>query len=133
MAMEEDLVARLTGDTALAALVGSEVCWGDRVRGAPLPAITLLMVSPGTDYDHGGPNGEDEPRIQFDCWAATADEAAAVKRALKACMEPAATVGDTKFEEGFLDAESWIDEGEQDGGEALYRISQDYIFLHSPA
>lgn len=133
MAMEEDLVARLVADAAIAALVGEEVSWGDRVRGAPLPAITLLMVSPGTDYDHGGANGEDEPRIQFDCWGATADEAAAVKRAVKACMETPATVGDTKFDEGFLDAESWIDEGEQDGGETLFRISQDYIFLHSPA
>lgn len=133
MAMEEDLVARLTGDTAIAALVGDAVSWGGLNRDDPVPAIVLLMVSPGRDYDHDGPTGEDEPRIQIDCYASTDVTAAALKRAVLACMEAPATVGSTKFEEGFLDVESWIDEGEQDGGAPLFRVSQDYIFLHSPA
>lgn len=133
MGMKVDLVTRLTSNPAIAALVGYEVTWGDRFRGGALPAITLLMVSPGRDYDHSGPNGEDEPRVQFDSWGRTDEEADAVATAIRSCMELPAIVGETQFEEGFLDSEATVDEGEQDGGEALFRVSQDYIFLHSPA
>lgn len=131
--MEDDLVARLKGDTTIAALVSEAVSWGGLNREDLVPAIVLQMVSPGRDYDHDGPTGEDEPRIQIDCYAPTDAQAAALKRAVQDCMEQPATVGSTKFEEGFLDTESWIDEGEQDGGEPLFRVSQDYIFLHSAA
>lgn len=140
MTMNIDLRTRIRGDYGVASVAGADpqddlpmVNWGDRVRDAPLPAITMLIVSPGRDYDHNGPTGEDEPRVQFDCWGTTAEEAAALADALRTCIEQPATVGGTRFEMGFLDGESWIDEGEQDGGDPLFRITQDYFFLHAPA
>lgn len=131
--MKADLVARLKADTAVAAIAGEAVTWGDRLREESVPALTLLLVSPGRDYDHNGPTGEDEPRVQIDCYGRTDEEADALAQAVRDCLEQPAVVGSTRFEEAFLDAETTIDEGDQDGGEPLYRISQDYIFLHSPA
>jgi len=133
MGMEADLRARLLADSGVEATGCTGVSWGGRNREDGLPSLVLLMVSPGRDYYHGGATGEDEPRIQIDTYGATDEEADALSKAVRACLEQAATFGDTKFEEGFLDGEQWIDEGEQDGGATLFRISQDYIFLHSPA
>lgn len=130
MAMEEDLVARLTGDAGVAALVGDAVSWFGRVRTDALPALILQKVSPGREYDHAGPDGLDGPRVQFDCMATTATDAVALSRAVIACMEPAATVGDTKFHTAFLEGEIWIDESEQDGGDALFRLALDFVFYH---
>jgi hypothetical protein len=131
--MKMALVMRLKADADVAAIAGQAVTWGDRDRENPLPALTLLMVSPGRDYDHNGPTGEDEPRVQIDSYGRTDEEADALAQAVRNCLEQPAVVGSTRFEEAFLDAETTIDEGDQDGGEVLFRISQDYIFLHSPA
>lgn len=133
MAMEEDLIARLGADSAVAALVGARIGWGGRWREDALPVVVLTMVYPGRDYDHAGPDGLDNPRVQFDCLAQTAITAAALKRAVTACMETPATVGGTRFWNGFLEGESWIDEGEQDGGEPLFRVSLDFTFMHEEA
>lgn len=126
--MKSDLALRLSEG-----LGGPSVTWSGRVRGDGVPAIVLTLVSPGRDYDHGGPTGEDESRVQIDSYGSTDDEAAALALAVRAMMEAPATVGGTRFEEGFLDAEQDYDEGEQDGGSLLFRVSQDFIFLHSPA
>lgn len=131
--MKADLVTRAVDDAGVGALVGESVSWSGRVRGDALPVLVLTMVSPGRDWDHDGPTGEDESRVQFDSYAATVDEANALALAVRAMMEAPATVGETRFEEGFLDNEQDFDEGEQDGGAPLFRVSQDYIFLHSPA
>lgn len=129
--MKADLVMRALEDPGVGGLVGDAVSWSGRVRGDTLPALVLTMVSPGRDWAHDGPTGEDESRIQFDSYAATVDGADALAQAVRDMMEVPATVGTTRFEEGFLDAEQDFDEGEQDGGSPLFRISQDFIFLHS--
>lgn len=128
--MEIDLVTRLTGDTAIAALVGEAVSWFGRSRGDGLPALVLTKVSAGREYDHAGADGLDGPRVQIDCLAVTATDTVALRDAVLACMEPAATVGDTKFHNAFLEGEIWIDESEQDGGEALFQLALDFIFYH---
>lgn len=133
MAMEEALIARL--DAAVGMLVGSDadgdpaIKWGDRPRGV-LPALVLTKVSPGRDYDHDGWDGLDEPRVQFDAWAATAEAAAELSRAVLAEMEAGADVDGVRFHAAMLDSETWSDEGEQDGGAPLFRVSQDFLFYH---
>lgn len=130
MPMEENLVTRLTDNAGVSAIAGQRVSWFGRVRGDGLPALVLGKVSAGREYDHAGPDGLDSPRIQIDCIANTAAQTVALKRAVLACMEPAATVGDTKFHNAFLEGEIWIDDSEQDGGEALFQLSLDFIFYH---
>ncbi|MDP3550611.1 MAG: DUF3168 domain-containing protein [Novosphingobium sp.] len=128
--MEEDLVARLVADAGVSAIVDEAVSWFERNRDDALPAVVLQKVSPGREYSHDGPDGLDGPRVQFDCLGRTMDEAAALKRAVLACMEQGATVGDTVFHIAFLEGENWISQGEQDGGEALFQLSLDFIFYH---
>jgi hypothetical protein len=136
MAMEEDLVARLAGDAAIGAAIGRDaddvpsISWGLPLQGASRPWLVLSKVSPGRDYTHGGADGLDGPRVQFDVLADTDVATATLARAVCTVMQQAAEVGGTRFHEGFLEAETWIDEGEQEGGGAVFRVSQDFTFYH---
>lgn len=136
MGMEADLVARLDADAGTGVLVGRDaddvasISWGLLVQGAPWPALVLTKVSPGRDYTHGGPDGLDGPRVQIDVLAETDIAADALAKAVIACMEGAGTVGGTTFHHGFLEGESWVDEGEQAGGKALFRIVLEFTFYH---
>lgn len=125
--MEEALVARLT---AVATPAGDRVSWFERVRGDALPALTLTKVSPGREYTHDGPDGLDGPRVQIDSWAATPEDAAGLSRAVLPVMEAGADVGGVRFHPAELVGETWLAEGEQDGGAPIYRVMQDFIFYH---
>lgn len=127
MPMEEALVARLV---AAATPAGERISWFGRQRGDALPAGVLFKVSPGEDWTHEGPDGLLHPRVQIDSYAATETDAAALSRAIHAEMQLQRTVGGVTFYPAQLAGEQWIDEGEQDGGDPLFRVSQDFQFYH---
>lgn len=130
MPMEEDLVARLTGDAAVAAIVGQRVSWFGRQRGDGFPALVLSKISPGREWTHDGPDELDRPRVQIDAYSDDPDEALALSRAVRAEMETTADVGDTRFHPAMIDTDQLVDDGELDGGQPLFRAVQDYQFYH---
>ena len=125
--MEEALVARVV---AAATPAGDSVSFLDRQRGDPLPAITLLTITPGEDWNHAGPTGLDEPRVRFDCYADSDEGALALKRAVRAEMRQARETGGVRFHPAELVAERWLPDGEQDGGQAVFRIQLEFQFFH---
>lgn len=138
MAMEGDLVALLAGNLGISAVIGKagsvpSISWGLPVQGAPWPALVLAMISPGRDYTHGGWDGLDGPRIQIDALAETDVGALALADAVLAAIEAGGTAGGRKFEPGFLEDRTTIDEGNLEGGRPLYRISQDFLIYHKGA
>lgn len=130
MAMQHDLVMRLQLAAEVGALAGDRVSWAGFQRGDGLPGIALYMISPGREWTHSGPDGLDRPRVQVDCRAATIEAAFELARAVRDELETAADVGGTRFHPAMLDGEGFIDEGEQDGGDPLFRVSQDFLFHH---
>lgn len=131
--MEEQLVARLLGTPSLSALVGNRITWGERVKKEPLPAITMLGVSPGRNYVHGGADPTGNPRVQFDCYGATAAGAKAVARALRDTLETPATQGGIAFSVALLDAERGPLIEDTGGGLKVHRYSLDFFVWFSPA
>lgn len=126
--MEEALVARLV---ALGTAAGDRISWGAPARGDALPYTVLSRVSLVEEWTHDGPDGLDQSRVQFDHYAATAEDAMAVARAMKPAMQSAATVAGVKFHPAELaDFEGPTDEGEQDGGAPLWRVRNDFQFYH---
>lgn len=130
MPMAENLVARLTADAGVAALVADRVAWFGKARGDGYPCVIISEIDPGRDYTHGGPDGLDGPRLQIDCYGRTDVEAVTLGRAVLACMEAPATIGSTKFYGAFLEGRQTIDDGEMMGGETLMRVSLDLTFYH---
>jgi len=131
--MEEALVARLLASPSLSALVGNRITWGERVKKEPLPAITMLGVSPGRNYVHGGADPTGNPRIQFDCYGTTSAQAKAVARALCDMLEAPATQGGIAFSVALLDAERGPLIEDVGGGLKVHRYSLDFFVWFSPA
>ena len=131
--MEEDLVARLLANTALAGLVGTRITWIDRPQGDALPSVTLQIVTSGRSYNFKGPNGLCGTRVQVDCWGASYASAKAVSRAVIAAIEPPATQGITVFGASFLDNAPDFPPEDLAGGVTAYRVKMDWIIWHRPA
>lgn len=130
--MEEELIARLKAAAGIAALIDGpkRISLFERVRDADLPALTVLVVSVEDGWSHEGPTGLDWKRVRIDCWAATRPAVVALARAVRAEMQEQRDRDGVRFHPARRDAERSIDEGEQDGGSPLFRVSQDYTFYH---
>lgn len=131
--MEDALTARLLSSPALSALVGNRITWGERVKKEPLPAITMLVVSPGRTYVHGGADPTGNPRVQFDCYGMSALQAKAVARALTVTLETPVTITGIAFSVALLDAERGPLIEDVGGGLKVHRFSLDFFVWFSSA
>lgn len=131
--MEEELIARLLGEASLTDLVGDRISLGQRNQGDPLPALTILEISPGRRYLHSGADKTGDPRIQFDSYGATSADALAVRKALTAILETRKTQGTVNFSVSLLDAERGPIIEDNGGGSKVHRYSSDFIVWFSRA
>lgn len=131
--MEADLRTRLLAASAVTLIVTTRVSWATRPQSTRLPAITLLLISPGRKYNHAGADNLKESRVQVDCWATSHLQASQLADAVIATLEPEATVGTTIFSESLLDAGRDFDPESLDGGVTAYRRSLDFMVWWTPA
>lgn len=131
--MEQALTAYLLARPALAAMVGQRITWAGRPQGSALPAIVLHLIDRLPQYTMGGTASVTPQRIQVDVWSKDSPGVsgfATVKdlaRELSAALSGVAmTVNGIAFLGSFKEGER--DSFEQgSAGEALYRVSQDFI------
>ena len=129
MSWRTDLVARLKADTALAAAVGPRVALIEPARSwTTFPQLVLHEISPGREYTHDGPDGLDQPRVQFDVWGQGIAQLEAVEAALQTVMETGGTQGATQFHPAFLEDR---DTGVEDLSDQVrvHRLRLDYQFF----
>lgn len=122
-ALTERLVAASTA-------AGDRVSWGNRARGDGLPALVLLMVSPGEEWTHDGPDGLNEPRIRVDCYARLDADADALAAEVKAEMAAAATGGGVVFHPASLEAERDLGDEDEAPGKPVYRVQLEFMFFY---
>lgn len=80
--MDEALWALLTGASAVTALCGQRIYWGEAPQGTSLPAIVLTVIG-GTDQPHlRGTDGLWRYRVQVDCYGADRPTARSLHRAV---------------------------------------------------
>jgi len=127
----QDLIARLRGDAALAAVFGTRIAFFEAARSwSAYPRLVLQEVSPGREYTLAGPDGLDSPRVQFDIFAETDASLLAGEAALIEEMEIGATEGGTRFAPGFLEARSMPDPGDLANQRRILRLALDFTFYH---
>lgn len=78
--MEEALRARLLGSAGLVAIVERRVDWGIRTQAAPMPAVTLNIITRSATLHMQGPDGWDRARVQLDTWGRTFKAARDIRR-----------------------------------------------------
>jgi hypothetical protein len=87
------LFTLLRNDAGLAALISTRIYPGALPQGATLPAVTYRQVNEAPDYTQSGPSGFSNPRMQFDCLAATYEGAYALADALIAAAHTSLVAG----------------------------------------
>ncbi|MGH8572243.1 MAG: hypothetical protein ACREX8_06670 [Gammaproteobacteria bacterium] len=131
---EDDLVTRVTAADSIRTLgVEDEVGWVERRKAGRLPAITLQKIAPGRDYNHGGANAQQEPRVQFNIWGTSPAQVERIEAALIALLAAAATVGSTSFGRAFLEGSPDLPPDDLAGGGRAFRRAPDFTLWHEPA
>lgn len=124
--MEEQLLADLRADAAIAAAAGTHnsralVDWVTRPDRAVLPAIVLNRVSTERLYIHGGQDDLTSARVQCDCYGLTYAATATLYRALQDKME----AGGTGWRAFLITHRDFAPE-DTPGGERVFRKSADF-------
>lgn len=135
MTMESDLLTRLGAVAGLLPL-GGRIAWFERPRKATpeFPALVLTFVSPGREWTHGGPDGLDRPRVQFDFYGTSVTELWGLFTALRDELEatPFTDVGATRFHPAMLDTKRDLPPEDLTDGVRVFRISADFQYYHEP-
>jgi hypothetical protein len=103
MSWKAALVARLLTTPEVFALTGNEIEWNDLAADAPLPAITLQVISDPRPQNHDGFDGFRGTRVQVNCLARTASQAEALLELVIPVLVLPAVVGSTTFLRSFVD------------------------------
>ncbi len=125
--MEAALRSRLLGLN-----LTNEVTWGMRVQGTPLPAITLIKVTPDRGYTMSGASGYHGESVQIDIWAPSYQIATAIRDAAVPMLEQPASIDGIMFDPAFLTAERAGTEAVSGVGN-VSRISTDFLVWWQPA
>jgi len=101
--METALRAKMMGDVALAALVGTRIDWTVRPERSALPAVVLQLISDPRPQHMQGFQSYRETRVQVDVFALTRASVVAIREAVIAAVTPAETISGTNFLRAFVD------------------------------
>jgi hypothetical protein len=82
--MKEAVLTSMLAHDGVRAKASDRVGWGERLRGSPLPAVTLFRVGGAQGVTTDGPDGLDGAAVQADCWASSPAEADDLAAAVKA-------------------------------------------------
>lgn len=130
-AVEEDFIAALLADAALAGLVGRRVNWITRVQGAKIPAVVLQVISAPETSSNDGPDDLLSYLVQVDCWGGTYLSAKTVARAVRGvCVGMNAAPLRAAFIENKRDGFEPGDGPQPGGAVDLYRVSLDVRVWH---
>lgn len=131
--MEEALLALLTGDAGVSALVSDRVFWR-RADDANQAAryIVLHRISGLRDMAMSGPSGLVESRVQADCYGARYSDAKLLARAvIDRVSGYRGSVSGFQFRGIFIDSERDDDDDTTGDAETRFRVALDMIIWHA--
>lgn len=133
--MHSDLLAYLTANSGIAALVSNRVHWAVAPQGSTMPFIVLNQISGAPDYIYQGESGLSEYRIQIDAYATSYLSAKTLTTIIKTALSGLRfTQGTTLFDGCFVINERDLTEDTQSAGVRTFRVSVDFqIFFKEAA
>jgi hypothetical protein len=125
--IEAALVAALTAETTVSALVGSRVFPVGAAQNKVYPYVTYQRISTQGAPHLTGPSNLDWPRFQIDVWGTTALSALTAAEAIRTFIDSVERTGaGLSFTATFQDQRGPdIDEETKN-----FRVSSDYFFWH---
>ena len=136
MSIEAALFTIVTGDVAIAALIGDRMVPVIK-SGDTYPLVRFQKIDGRRDRTLSGPNGLALPRFQLDSWATTYDAARDLADKLRLVLDGYdGTVGGVRLLSVVIEDERDLHEAVQPVGEGVPRLfgrSQDYTVWHDEA
>jgi Protein of unknown function (DUF3168) len=123
------VVARLMASPAVFALTGENIEWDDRAPDAPLPAITLQLITDGRTQTNDGIDAFSGDRVQVNSLARTKREAVLLREAVIAALIPAGEHDGVTFLESFIDGGG--SDAERPTTDRICRERTDLIIWHN--
>jgi hypothetical protein len=125
--IEEALAAKVTGTTAISALIGSRYYPIRLPERVTYPAVQYQRISGPRVRSHTGPSSLAHPRFQLTVWATSYASAKAVATQLRIALDGfKGTLSGIRVDEIRLES----DRDDYDEGTNLYRIDLDFIIWH---
>lgn len=87
MKLAEAIFAKLSADSAVAAIVGTRIYANRAEQAAQFPYVVFTMVSSIPDQTHGEASELDSTLVQFSCYASTYHAARDLRQAVRAALE----------------------------------------------
>ena len=129
MSWKAALVTRLLATPGVFALTGDNIEWDERAPDAPMPAITLQVISDPRPQNHDGFDPFRGTRVQVNCLARTAAQAEALLELVIPVLVLPAVVGSTTFLRSFVDGGG--SDAEQTDTGRICRERTDLIIWHN--
>ena len=120
--MEQDLRALLLA--GLTGMTADRLNWGEHPQGAAGPYVVLYLVSWNMGHTQQGPDGLEQARVQVDCYADTFGAARGLARQVMGLLDG---YRGGQFQAIFSAGMRMSREADENGGEAIYRASLDFI------
>lgn len=124
--LEAALIAALTGNAGVSALVGARVFPTGGQQSAIYPYVTIQRVSTAGATYLNGPNTLEWPRFQIDTWGTKALDALTVAEAVRAAIDNITVAGSPTFTATFQDQRGPA----PDELTKNFNVSQDYFLYH---
>lgn len=126
--LEAALIAALTANAGVSALVVSRVFIAGGRQGSEYPYVTLQRISTQGAGHLDGPSNLDWPRVQIDVWGTTGLSVLNVAEAIRTAIDgiTVSSLG-LAFDATFQDQRGPAPDEETRN----FRVSQDYLVFHS--
>ena len=132
MSVDDAIYSRLSGNSAVRAIVDDRIYPDRTPQDTALPKIVFTTISQGRAPNTSGASGVTNPRIQIDCWADSNAGAFALADAVRLALDGyRGTVASVVIRSCFLDSERKAIVEPRDGGEQrIYGRSLDFNIWH---
>lgn len=121
----------LSGNGAVAALVGTRIYPVTRDQDEGLPAVTYQIIGGESTQRHEGPSNHSKTRVQFDSWADTATASRNLADAVRQALDRYKGTSNGFKVQNTQVAAPPVEDFEP--GQRDHRVSQDFIFSHAEA
>lgn len=131
MPILKDVLARLSSQPAITSIVSLRIYAGILPQDPIYPALTYKTISRFPEHCFGADPGNEQARIQVDCWAITFAESYSLNIAVKNAMSRwRGSQTNYYIEDCFV--ENQQDEYEDESTQRVYRHSVDFMIFFRP-
>lgn len=126
MPIVKDVLARLSSQAGVTAIVSTRIYAGILPQEPTYPALTYNIITRTKEHCFGSDPGNEMIRLQLDCWAKTYAESLSLAGAVRTALSRWRGQQTNYYVEDSL-ADNWQDMFEDESEQRIYRASIEFL------